>query len=567
MDFFYQSLEPAPIYSQYSPMNERVNGGWVGFPGHYFNISLLYAILHPVRDFQLPSDLRGLHIHFVGIKGTGMAALTEILCQRGARITGSDVADTFYTDQVLAACGITASLFDEANITDDLLCIIYSSAYNEDTNCELSEARRRGVPCLLYSQALGQLSAHAYSCGIAGVHGKTTTTGLTGTILQQFDLPVQVLAGSLISSFGGASNSSCSGEPAGSERQGGSEGQDGSGGQGSCTLSQGTDFFVAETCEYQRHFMDFHPQKIILTSVESDHQDFFPTYKDILSAFVDYICLLPENGQLIYCADDAGACEAAALATERRADIQLLPYGETAEGDYKVGFGAVEAGCQYFYLAGFGDHAFRLEVPGRHLVLNAAAAIALSVELLKVQESSLAKGASALAQKLASGLAAFCGGKRRSELVGRKDKLVILDDYAHHPTAIKTTLEGYRAFYPGYKLVVDFMSHTYTRTAALLEEFASSFGAADQVILHKIYGSARENASASGVDGTTLYQATRKCHSNVRYYEEIMEAADDLERELAEGDAGFPNGIVFVTMGAGDNWKLGRELWRRLGNE
>ena len=500
-----------------------------------------------MKDFLLPADLQGLHIHFVGIKGTGMAALTEILCQRGARITGSDVADTFYTDQVLAACGIKASLFSEANITDDVLCVIYSSAYNVATNCELAEAQRKNIPCLLYSQALGQLSAHAYSCGIAGVHGKTTTTGLTGTILQQFDLPVQVLAGSLISSFGG------------------SKPQDSLGKQGSCTLNQGTDFFVAETCEYQRHFMDFHPKKIILTSVESDHQDFFPTYEDILSAFVDYICLLPENGQLIYCADDAGACEAATLATKERSDIQLVPYGETAEGDYQVRFGQVEVGCQSFYLAGFGEQSFQLEVPGHHLVLNAAAAIALSVELLKVHESSLTN--EVLGQKLASGLASFRGGKRRSELVGRKDKLVILDDYAHHPTAIKTTLEGYRAFYPGYKLVVDFMSHTYTRTAALLEDFASSFGAADQVILHKIYGSARENASASGVDGTTLYQATRKYHPNVRYYQEILDAAQDLEQELVQGDPQFSQGIVFVTMGAGDNWKLGRELWRRLTNE
>ena len=491
---------------------------------------------------MLPSDLRGLHIHFVGIKGTGMAALTEILCQRGARITGSDVADTFYTDQVLAACGITASSFDAANITGDLLCVIHSSAYNEATNCELQEARRRGIPCLLYSQALGQLSAHAYSCGIAGVHGKTTTTGLAGTILAQLRLPVQVLAGSLISGFGGA-------------------------GEGSCTLSLGQDFFVAETCEYQRHFMDFHPQKIILTSVESDHQDYFPTYQDILSAFVDYGCLLPAGGQLIYCADDQGACESAAQVARRRPDVKLLPYGETAQGNYRLTFGKVEDGRQCFYLAGFGDHPFYLYVPGRHLVLNAAAAIALSVELLREAGRSHDIDSQSLAERISQGLAAFRGGKRRSELVGRRDKLVILDDYGHHPTAIKTTLEGYRSFYPDCKLVVDFMSHTYTRTAALLEEFAASFGAAHEVVLHKIYGSAREDASSSGVDGTTLYQATCRHHPQVRYYEEIMAAADDLERELAQGDENFPGGIVFVTMGAGDNWKLGRELWRRLGAE
>ncbi len=488
---------------------------------------------------MLPSDLRGLHIHFVGIKGTGMAALTEILCRRGARITGSDVADTFYTDQVLAACGISATVFDPANISDDLLCVIHSSAYSEATNCELAEARRRGIPCLLYSQALGQLSAHAYSCGIAGVHGKTTTTGLAGTILAQLHLPVQVLAGSLISSFGGA-------------------------GEGSCTLSRGNDFFVAETCEYQRHFMDFHPKKIILTSVESDHQDYFPTYEAILSAFVDYICLLPEHGQLIYCADDAGAAEAASLAAARRPDIRLLPYGEGALGDYRIRFGTAEAGRQCFHLAGFGERPFYLHVPGRHLVLNAAAAIALSVELLREAGENPGADPSRLAEDISRGLAAFRGGKRRSELVGRRGSLVILDDYAHHPTAIRTTLAGYRSFYPNCRLVVDFMSHTYTRTAALLEEFAASFAAADEVVLHKIYGSAREDASASRVDGASLYRAACRHHPAVRYYEEFMDAADDLEAELLRQDPAFPGGTVFVTMGAGDNWKLGRELWRRL---
>ena len=155
-----------------------------------------------MEKFTLPSELKGVHIHFVGIKGTGMAALTEILHARGAFITGSDVEDVFYTDQVLAAIGIKALPFSAENITGDICCVIYSSAYNFETNCELQIAREKHIPCLLYSQALGQISAHAYSCGIAGVHGKTTTTGLTGSILQQFALPVQVLAGRMISSFG-----------------------------------------------------------------------------------------------------------------------------------------------------------------------------------------------------------------------------------------------------------------------------------------------------------------------------------------------------------------------------
>ena len=133
-----------------------------------------------------------------------MAALTEIFHARGAVITGSDVSDVFYTDAVLARIGIRALPFSADNITDTVVCVIHSSAYNAETNSELAAAVKKHIPCLLYSDALGQLSAHAYSCGIAGVHGKTTTTGLTGTILKELQLPVQVLAGSIISSFGGS---------------------------------------------------------------------------------------------------------------------------------------------------------------------------------------------------------------------------------------------------------------------------------------------------------------------------------------------------------------------------
>lgn len=517
-----------------------------------------------MKNFTLPSELKGVHIHFVGIKGTGMAALTEILHARGAFITGSDVEDVFYTDQVLAAIGIKALPFSAENITGDICCVIYSSAYNFETNCELQIAREKHIPCLLYSQALGQISAHAYSCGIAGVHGKTTTTGLTGSILQQFSLPVQVLAGSMISSFST---------------------------HGSCTLNRGHKYFVAETCEYQRHFMDFHPQKIILTSVESDHQDYYPTYNDILNAFVDYICLLPAGGQLIYCCDDKGACEAVSLAEKKRSDIVFTPYGEGADSEFKITFGKVETGRQYFSLKAFGDYQFYLRIPGKHLVLNAAAAIALVVGLLQADSSAECKpGTEPLqgtaqgsdtghvfstdtADKIAAGLASFTGGKRRSEILGEWKNVLFIDDYGHHPTAVEKTLEGYKKFYPDRLLIVDFMAHTYSRTAALLEEFARCFSAADQVILHKIYGSAREKAEDASVTGKTLWEKVSEHHPYVRYYEEIMDALPDMKRELESSqNKGAKNGtdaekILFITMGAGDNWKLGRKLLEDLQGE
>lgn len=493
------------------------------------------------NDFiSLPEDFRGLHIHFVGIKGTGMAALVEILFHKGAVITGSDVSERFYTDEVLEKLGLHALPFGAENITDDVQYVIYSSAYKLDKNPDLIEASRRGVPCLLYTQALGAYSERAYSCGVCGVHGKTSTTGLVGTILKEIDLPSQVLAGSVINSFGGT-----------------------------CTYTspkagEGRSIFVAETCEYQRHFMSFCPQKIILTSVEPDHEDYYPTYEDIRQAFIDYICKLPQGGEVIYCADDKGACDTVNLVREKRPDIVMLPYGEKTDGDYTVNFGTVENERNNFTLGLFASKGgFALAMPGRHEVLDASAAVALVCRLLV----TAGKNPLDYYENIKRGLLNFSGGKRRSEIVGRFKNtngadVLVLDDYGHHPTAVKTTLEGYREFYKGRKIIIDFMSHTYSRTQALLPEFAKCFTAADEVILHKIYSSARENPADFDITGRTLYEAVLETgQKNVHYYEEILDAADFAKSEL-EKPLGpeYPDGYLFITMGAGDNWKLGKAI-------
>lgn len=492
------------------------------------------------ESVSLPEDFRGVHIHFVGIKGTGMAALVEILFHKGAVITGSDVSERFYTDEVLEKLGLHAVEFGAANITDDVQYVIYSSAYKLDKNPDLIEATRRGVPCLLYTQALGAYSERAYSCGVCGVHGKTSTTGLVGTILKEIDLPSQVLAGSVINSFGGTCTYTS--PKAGEERS----------------------IFVAETCEYQRHFMSFCPQKIILTSVEPDHEDYYPTYEDIRQAFIDYICKLPQGGEVIYCADDKGACDTVNIVRGLRPDVVAIPYGENADSDFSVIFGKVENERNCFTLGLFASKGdFALSMPGRHEVLDAAAAVALVCQLLR--ESG--KNPLDYFESIRRGLLNFSGGKRRSEIVGRfKNKngadVIVLDDYGHHPTAVKTTLEGYREFYKGRKIIVDFMSHTYSRTQALLAEFAKCFTAADEVILHKIYSSARENPADFEITGRTLYEAVLATgQKNVHYYEEILDAADFAKEEI-EKPLGpeYPDGYLFITMGAGDNWKLGKEI-------
>lgn len=506
---------------------------------------------------KLPENLNNVHIHFVGIKGTGMAALVEILFHAGAVITGSDVAERFYTDEILEKLGLKALQFSEENITDKIDYVIYSSAYKLDKNPDLIAAVRKNIPCLLYTEALGSYSERAYSCGICGVHGKTSTTGLTGTILKELPLAVQVLAGSVINSFGGTCTYT---SPLAKENKG---------------LKN---IFVAETCEYQRHFMSFCPQKIILTSVEPDHQDYYPTYEDIRNAFVDYICKLPQNGTLIYCADDKGAVETAGIARNKRPDIKLIPYGTKAEGDYNLTFKNVENEKNIFSLKLFentdgtsqndinsksGD--FFLRVPGRHEVMDAAAATALCCELLK----DAGKNPLDLYNEIAAGLSNFAGGKRRSEVVARiKSKsgndVVIVDDYGHHPTAVKTTLEGFRDFYKGRKIIVDFMSHTYSRTQALLKEFAACFGSADEIILHKIYSSARENPSDFTITGRTLFEEVIKTgidKNRVHYFEEILDAESFVREELEKPlSPEYKDGYLFVTMGAGDNWKLGKKI-------
>lgn len=486
-------------------------------------------------NYMLPNSFSGVHFHFVGIKGTGMVALVEILHARGAVITGSDVSERFYTDEVLEKLGIKALPFSEKNITSSVQFVIYSSAYSVEKNPDLIAAQKQGLPMMLYSEALGAISQASYSCGICGVHGKTTTTGLCGTLLKELPLSSQVLAGSIIKSFGD-----------------------------SCTMTKGHDYFVAETCEYQRHFMAFAPKKIILTSVESDHQDYYPTYEDIREAFVDYICKLPQGGQVIYCADDKGACEAVEIALQKRNDVIAVPYGVNAAGDYKLKLGRVEKGVHYFDVASLGECA--VCVPGDHNVRNACAALALVCELLKTD----GKNHLDYIKELKNGLKNFAGGKRRSEIVGRAktpvgQDVIFIDDYGHHPTAIKTTLAGFKEFYKGHKIIVDFMSHTYTRTAALLEEFASSFDSADKVIINKIYGSAREDSSAAKVTGEILAEHAKKYHKDVLYAGEFDEAAELGLKMLSEPSGGeYPDGYVFVTMGAGDNWKVGKSILEKL---
>ncbi len=473
----------------------------------------------------LPKNLSGFKIYMIGIKGTGMAALAELLVSRGALVSGSDVPEDFYTASVLKKLHIQVlSPFSEKNIPKDTQLIIFSAAYSSENNEEMQAALKTEIPMMSYPQALGTLSSHFYSVGICGVHGKTSTTGITGTILKELNLSSSVLAGSVISNFGN-----------------------------SCTMLKGTKYFVAETCEYKRHFLNFHPKKIILTSVESDHQDYYSTYESILTAFLQYLDKLPQFGELIYCADDVGACEAAKIIFSSRPDLIYIPYGEKASGDYKMTINGVKKDKLYFSLAGFAGE-FSLQIPGRHNALNATAAIAVVVSLLKEEYGEISMNdISAIRNAVAS----YRGARRRTELVGKIESrnILVYDDYAHHPTAIKTLLKGLKEFYPNRRIIADFMAHTYSRTEALLDEFASCFGDADMVIHHKIFSSAREKYCGQ-VDAELLFNRTKKHHKSVFFFNEVLDAKDFILEKLKDGD-------LFITIGAGNNYILGREILKQ----
>ena len=478
---------------------------------------------------QLDMLKKGSWVYFIGIKGTGMCALAELLHLREIRVSGSDGTEKFYTDDILGELGIPFyETFDVSHISGgasfpDL--IIYSAAYSDD-NAEMAEARRLGIPMRKYTDALGAYSAGFDSTGITGVHGKTTTTALAGTLLRAVGIPAQVLAGSAVGAFGGRS-----------------------------TLNLGDKYFVAETCEYRRHFLSFHPRRIILTSVESDHQDYYPKYEDIREAFIEYGRLLPPGAELIYCADDPGASEVAHSLHKENPEITLVPYGFSADGDYRVEMYQVRNERVIMRLRGFPGE-LKLRVPGRHTSLNAAAAIALCSLLVKKEFSSGGNDGwnEERREKLRDALQEFNGSKRRAEILGEAGGILFMDDYGHHPTAIKATLEGLKEFYPERRLVLSFMSHTYTRTALLLDEFAASFEKADIVLLHKIYASARE-VYEGGVTGETLFEKTRDAGKRqVFYIDDPLNAFDFMRQTLKSGD-------LFITMGAGDNWKLGKELF------
>ncbi|MCL1918115.1 MAG: UDP-N-acetylmuramate--L-alanine ligase [Peptococcaceae bacterium] len=444
------------------------------------------------------------NIHFVGIKGTGMSALAQIAKERpDTLVTGSDVSQRFFTDDILDACHIEVQDFDPANVEHADLVVV-SPAY--DTNHpEVKRAQERRLEILSYPQYLARLMSEKIGVCISGTHGKTTTTAMVGKILLENHQDPTIVVGSEVPSIGGNAH-----------------------------VGKGP-LFLAESCEYRRHFLNYSPTHLIITNMELDHPDYFQDLDDVISAFNGLAAKLPPEGHLAIWAEDPSRQRIVTQA-------HVTTYGLSAEADVQAeNISYDNQGCHfdvkiYGVLSGHLD----LLVTGRHNILNALAAIALTHHLGLSMEIIL------------SSLSGFTGTKRRFERIGTRNGAIIFDDYAHHPTEIQTTLDGVRRSYPERRIRAVFQPHTFSRTKRLLNEFSESFLQADEVVLAEVFSSARET-NTSDFSSVSLADLIERKGTLTRYFSTLDEISDYLGRTVRADD-------LVITLGAGDIYKVGLHL-------
>ena len=445
------------------------------------------------------------HIHFIGIDGISMSALATVMQKRGWRVSGSDVKISPLTQKLIDG-GATFHLGQSAvNITDPDI-VVYTAAVKAD-NPELIQARRQGVTVLTRAELLGSLMQEA-RCGIAisGAHGKTTTTALIGLMLEEGGCDPTVLIGGELDALGG-------------------------------NVKVGApDYFVAEACEYYETFLSLKPEIGVILNIDADHLDYFGDIVNIKHAFRRFAELIPASGALIACIDDQNVKDIlGGLA------CNIVSYGLNSQADWSAsGITATPGGGSSFSVlhkgASLGEA--QLSVPGRHNILNALASLAVG-HLVGISWAAMAHT-----------LGIFRGTHRRFEFKGTYNNALIIDDYAHHPTEIVATLAAAAERKP-HRLIVVFQSHTYTRTHALLAEFAAAFGDADVVVITDIYAARERNVS--GVTGETLARAVSHYHPNVVYRASLDEAAAYLRDTVVPFD-------MVITMGAGDVHTVGEQL-------
>jgi UDP-N-acetylmuramate--alanine ligase len=459
------------------------------------------------------------HVHFIGIGGSGLSAIARLLLESGYTVSGSDRALSPFADEVRKA-GAKVYVGHHPRNLAGADWVVKSSAIADD-NPEVRAAKRTGIPVYKRADFLGQLMADKTGIAIAGTHGKTTTTAMTAWVLHELGREPSFIVGSVMNNLGVNARA----------------------GKGK--------LFVIEADEYDNMFLGLQPQIAVVTSVEHDHPDFFPTPETMYSAFERFVDLLPADGTLIACAEDVGA--AALITHVRKQRINVISYSVQGEmtinspnwvqasrlkPNYRGGF-------DFVALSNLGDKsgdsvAVSLQVPGEHNVRNALAVLAI-VDLLGLSY-----------EKAVKALSKFTGTARRFQLRGEVDGISIIDDYAHHPTEIKATLAGARARYPERRIWAVWQPHTYSRTQTLFLEFARAFKDANEVIVTEVYA-AREPKQ----DFTSAEIVSTMTHLSARYIKTMPEVTNYLLENLQSGD-------VVLVLSAGDADQISTDLLNLL---
>ena len=449
------------------------------------------------------------HIHFVGIGGIGMSGIAELLLNLGYKVSGSDLR---YSDITRNLEELGGTLF-EGHAEDQIEgadVIVTSSAVKSD-NPEVLAARQLSVPVIPRAEMLAELMRLKYSVAIAGAHGKTTTTSIVASVLGEGGFDPTVVIGGKLKSLGT-----------------------------NAVHGQG-DFIVAEADESDGSFLKMSPTIAVVTNIDREHLDYYDDLDDIKGVFLNFIEKVPFYGLAVLCLDNESIQDLIPKIKSR-----FTTYGMSSQADFQARNVQFEGMTSRFTVYHFGERLgeIMLNLPGVHNVLNSMSSIAVGVEL------------GIPFDRIKQALETIEGVQRRLEIKGETKGIVVVDDYGHHPTEIKTTLQAARESWPDRRIVVVFQPHRYSRTQALFDEFTRAFYQSDLLVVLPIYAAGEKEIL--GTDGHSLYKGIKAHgHRNVVFKENFQATVDYLDEVSKAGD-------ILLTLGAGDVLKVGEMALEQL---
>ncbi len=459
------------------------------------------------------------NIYFVGIEGAGTSALAQLIKHMGAEVMGSDEGDHAFRGVLEENQIKVLEKFSVDNITDDVDLFINSTAYGEN-NIEVAEIKRKNLKLLSYPEALGEYLNSKHSIAVAGTHGKTTTTGWLAYVLDRADKSPSALVGSVVPQFD------------------------------SNILKGYSGYFVFEADEYQNKLQYYHPKMALINNVDYDHPDYFKTKEEYLNVFIDFVKKMPASAMLILNYDDENIKRYLPANTKSN----IISYSiNNEEANLIASNIRFQNGKQYFEVSMRMDvddergtlGEFAIGLSGVHNIYNALAVIAACVEL----DVEL--------QVIRKHLDDYEGTRRRMQVMGKYRGATIVDDYAHHPTEIKASVDALRQKYPNEYIRIFFHPHTFTRTKALIDDFAASFVGINEVVILDIYGSAREQSggvsSEDLVEKIIEHNKENNVEQEVRHVPTLDDALVYIKEEVGKND-------IVVLMGAGDVNSVGEKL-------